>query len=72
MYNVPCTLLTCLASCHEGDYYNPRFHFCEPEGGVKSEPEGLGSILFGDRIYNSPYNVRPHKIILILLAQPSW
>ncbi|KAI0082071.1 Nonaspanin [Panus rudis PR-1116 ss-1] len=39
------------------DYYNPRFHFCEPEGGPKSEPESLGSILFGDRIFNSPYNI---------------
>ncbi|PSR81173.1 hypothetical protein PHLCEN_2v6508 [Hermanssonia centrifuga] len=33
------------------------FHFCEPDGGPKSEPESLGSILFGDRIFNSPYNV---------------
>ncbi|TCD69794.1 hypothetical protein EIP91_006107 [Steccherinum ochraceum] len=39
------------------DYYNPRFHFCEPEGGPRSEPESLGSILFGDRIFNSPYNI---------------
>ena len=41
------------------DYYNPAFHFCQPEGGPKKEPEGLGSILFGDRIFNSPYDVRP-------------
>lgn len=41
------------------DYYNPKFHFCLPEGGPKSEPESLGSILFGDRIFNSPYNVSP-------------
>ncbi|KAI0789132.1 Nonaspanin TM9SF [Abortiporus biennis] len=40
------------------DYYNPQFHFCEPEGGHKSEPESLGSILFGDRIFNSPYNIK--------------
>ena len=40
------------------DYYNPAFHFCQPEGGPKKEPEGLGSILFGDRIFNSPYDVR--------------
>ncbi|KAF5370602.1 hypothetical protein D9758_002042 [Tetrapyrgos nigripes] len=39
------------------DYYNPQFHFCEPEGGPQSRPEGLGSILFGDRIFNSPYNI---------------
>ena len=40
------------------DYYNPGFSFCQPEGGPKKEPESLGSILFGDRIFNSPYDVR--------------
>jgi len=40
------------------DHYNPRFHFCEPEGGPRSEPESLGSILFGDRIFSSPYDIR--------------
>lgn len=40
------------------DYYNPRFHFCQPEGGPQSEPESLGSILFGDRIFNSPYDIK--------------
>ena len=40
------------------DYYNPQFHFCEPEGGAVKQPEGLGSILFGDRIFNSDYDVR--------------
>ncbi|WVO13682.1 hypothetical protein L204_101303 [Cryptococcus depauperatus] len=40
------------------DYYDPRFHFCEPEGGPVKQPESLGSIIFGDRILTSPYNVR--------------
>jgi transmembrane 9 superfamily protein 2/4 len=40
------------------DYYNPSFHFCEPEGGPHKQPESLGSILFGDRIFDSPYDVR--------------
>ncbi|EIN11685.1 endosomal P24A protein [Punctularia strigosozonata HHB-11173 SS5] len=40
------------------DYYNPKFHFCEPAGGPKSRPESLGSILFGDRIFNSPFDVK--------------
>ncbi|OCH92293.1 hypothetical protein OBBRIDRAFT_824786 [Obba rivulosa] len=40
------------------DYYNPSFHFCEPEAGPKKEPESLGSILFGDRIFDSPYDIR--------------
>lgn len=41
------------------DYYHPKFHFCEPQGGPVKQPESLGSILFGDRIFNSPYNVSP-------------
>ncbi|KZT11015.1 uncharacterized protein LAESUDRAFT_643331 [Laetiporus sulphureus 93-53] len=40
------------------DHYDSRFHFCEPEGGPHKEPESLGSILFGDRIFNSPYDIR--------------
>ncbi|TFK21965.1 endosomal P24A protein [Coprinopsis marcescibilis] len=40
------------------DYYNPKFHFCEPSGGPKKQPESLGSILFGDRIFNSPYDIK--------------
>jgi len=39
------------------DYYNPKFHFCQPADGEKKQPESLGSILFGDRIFNSPYNI---------------
>ncbi|CCK71256.1 Emp70p KNAG_0G01990 [Huiozyma naganishii CBS 8797] len=39
------------------DYYYDRFHFCQPEKIVK-EPESLGSIIFGDRIYNSPYQIK--------------
>jgi Endomembrane protein 70 len=39
------------------DYYHPSFHFCEPEGGPHKQPESLGSILFGDRIFDSPYDV---------------
>jgi len=39
------------------DYYYSSFGFCEPEE-KKSQPESLGSILFGDRIFNSPYKLR--------------
>lgn len=49
------------------DYYNPAFHFCQPEGGPKAQPERLGSILFGDRIFNSPFDVR----LLLSAAKPS-
>ena len=40
------------------DYYHEEFHFCEPPDGVQKRPESLGSILFGDRIFNSPFKVR--------------
>ncbi|KAJ1304635.1 hypothetical protein OPQ81_005776 [Rhizoctonia solani] len=36
------------------NYYDPAFHFCQPKDGPKKQPESLGSILFGDRIFNSP------------------
>jgi len=43
------------------DYYNPAFHFCRPGDG-KREPqtvsENLGSVLFGDRLYESPFDIR--------------
>ncbi|VEU21176.1 DEKNAAC102067 [Brettanomyces naardenensis] len=39
-------------------YYNRRFHFCVPEGGKKKQSESLGSIVFGDRIFNSPFDLK--------------
>lgn len=39
------------------DYYYPKFHFCQPEGGPKKQLESLGSIIFGDRIFNSPFKI---------------
>ena len=43
------------------DYYSPEFHFCRPEGGPKQISESLGSILFGDRIFTSPFDLRMRK-----------
>ncbi len=37
------------------DYYDPRFHFCAPEPQATYVSESLGSIIFGDRIMNSPF-----------------
>ncbi len=54
---------------HVDDYYNPAFHFCQPEGGPKRQSESLGSILFGDRIFNSPYDVRTFALpVLVALT----
>ena len=46
-----------LKSLISHDYYDERFHFCQPEGGPVKQPESLGSILFGDRILSSPYDI---------------
>jgi transmembrane 9 superfamily protein 2/4 len=40
------------------DYYHPLFKFCQPAGGPKSVGESLGSILFGDRIMTSPFEIK--------------
>ena len=40
------------------DYYLPVFHFCGPEGGPEAQSESLGSVLLGDRIYTSPFDIR--------------
>ncbi|KAF9133703.1 hypothetical protein BGX30_012194 [Mortierella sp. GBA39] len=39
------------------DYYDPMFNFCQPEGGPRAQPESLGSILFGDRIWDSAFKI---------------
>ena len=39
------------------DYYYPLFHFCKPKDGPKHISESLGSILFGDRILDSPFEL---------------
>lgn len=40
------------------DYYYPKFKFCQPEGGPKKQLESLGAIIFGDRIFNSPFQIK--------------
>ncbi|KAI9804190.1 MAG: hypothetical protein M1825_001592 [Sarcosagium campestre] len=39
------------------DYYHPAFHFCPPADGAVSKSESLGSILFGDRILTSAFEL---------------
>ena len=46
-----------LHSVFSFDYYHPAFHFCKPENGPKQVSESLGSILFGDRILTSPFEL---------------
>jgi transmembrane 9 superfamily protein 2/4 len=46
-----------LRSVFSFDYYHPSLRFCQPEGGPKEIRESLGSILFGDRIQNSPFQL---------------
>lgn len=40
------------------DYYHPAFHFCRPDPEPKDVSESLGSILFGDRIRTSPFELK--------------
>lgn len=50
-----------LRSVFSFDYYQEPLHFCQPEGGPKYIRESLGSILFGDRIQTSPFELRMGK-----------
>ncbi|KAK0307691.1 Transmembrane 9 super member 2 [Friedmanniomyces endolithicus] len=40
------------------DYYHHAFHFCQPDGGAQHVSESLGSIIFGDRIQTSPFQLQ--------------
>ena len=40
------------------DYYHPAFHFCRPDPKPEYVSESLGSILFGDRIMSSPFDLK--------------
>lgn len=39
------------------DYYHHAFHFCAPPDGAQKQAESLGSIIFGDRIQTSPFQL---------------
>ncbi|KAF9958133.1 hypothetical protein BGZ65_001651 [Modicella reniformis] len=39
------------------DYYDPMLNFCKPKDGINAQPESLGSILFGDRIFDSAFEI---------------
>ncbi|KAI9208872.1 uncharacterized protein BJ171DRAFT_437592 [Polychytrium aggregatum] len=43
------------------DYYYNQFHFCKPKGDPVAQPESLGSILFGDRLYDSSFELYMNK-----------
>ncbi|EEH50274.1 uncharacterized protein PADG_06353 [Paracoccidioides brasiliensis Pb18] len=43
------------------DYYYAAFHFCQPKDGPKDVRESLGSIIFGDRIHTSPFELHMAK-----------
>lgn len=43
------------------DYYHPAFQFCQPDGGPQPVSESLGSILFGDRIMTSPFELHMNQ-----------
>lgn len=39
------------------DYYYPKFRFCRPANGPTKQLESLGAIIFGDRIFDSPFEI---------------
>ncbi|KAJ1673138.1 Transmembrane 9 super member 2, partial [Spiromyces aspiralis] len=43
-------------------FYDSRFHFCQPPGNPQPVNEWLGSILFGDRIFTSAFEIRMLKV----------
>ncbi|KNZ63645.1 hypothetical protein VP01_1118g5 [Puccinia sorghi] len=43
------------------DYYHPQLHFCQPPQGPANQRESFGSILFGDRLYDSPFEIHMRK-----------
>ncbi|KAF3927854.1 hypothetical protein ABW20_dc0103785 [Dactylellina cionopaga] len=43
------------------DYYHDYFKFCKPDKGAEKISESLGSILFGDRILTSPFQLSMAK-----------
>lgn len=47
-----------LHSVFSFDYYHPAFRFCTPKDGPRDVSESLGSILFGDRILTSPFELK--------------
>ncbi|KAK0533963.1 Transmembrane 9 superfamily member 2 [Tilletia horrida] len=65
---VPAASQQNIKSVYNLDYYHPALHFCPPRDPASGAPvapipqsEGLGSVLMGDRIYNSPMSARVLK-----------
>lgn len=50
-----------LRSVFSYDYYHEAFNFCKPKDGPKHVSESLGSILFGDRILTSSFELNMKK-----------
>jgi transmembrane 9 superfamily protein 2/4 len=53
--------LSSLDSLISYDYYHPEFHFCTPPAGPVAQRESLGAILFGDRLFTSPFEISALK-----------
>lgn len=39
------------------DYYTEHMNFCRPKGSLQRQRESLGSILRGEKVYNSPFEL---------------
>lgn len=50
------------------DYYDDGFGFCKPKPEPQQQSESLGSALFGDRLWDSPFQVSSFALHLWRLA----
>ena len=62
---INCKVLSIFCGATTDNNYNQNFRFCEPQSSPQPGPESLSSILFVDRIFNSPYDVRTSTINLM-------
>ncbi|EMR09377.1 hypothetical protein PNEG_02325 [Pneumocystis murina B123] len=53
---MPGSVLQYYRNVYMYDYYDERFHFCNKKG-AKALKESLGSIIFGDRIFTSDFEI---------------
>jgi len=55
--SLPHIMLTQTNTRGHVDPYNKRLHFCQPKQGKKKEWSSIGAIVFGERVYNAPFEV---------------
>ena len=52
------TIKNCCPMCRSETYQYYTLPFCTPKEGKEYKPEGLGEVLEGDRLVNTPYDIK--------------